>query len=318
MKWHKLGKIFDPRDFELVANCNEFAQSPQALVFDSFVRIYFSTREKDILTGKYLSHVFFADFDKNFKCILNVSSRATIGLGKRGCFDEHGIFPLNPLWHDGRVLAYTCGWSRRVSVSVETAIGLAESNDKGATFERLGDGPVLCSSPNEPHLVGDPFVRVYKGVFHMWYIFGTAWKEFIPGHPPDRVYKIGHATSTDGIRWKKEEGRQIIADKLSQDECQALPTVIDISGRYHMFFCYREAYDFRSNKERAYRIGHASSTDLDNWVRDDGELGIGLSDSGWDSEMMCYPNVFECDKRIYMLYNGNEFGRYGFGLAILT
>ena len=33
--------------------------------------------------------------------------------------------------------------------------------------------------------------------------------------------------------------------------------------------------------------------------------------------MMCYPNVFECDDDIYMLYNGNEFGKYGFGLAKL-
>jgi hypothetical protein len=27
--------------------------------------------------------------------------------------------------------------------------------------------------------------------------------------------------------------------------------------------------------------------------------------------------VFDCDGRIYLLYNGNEFGRYGFGLAEL-
>ena len=27
--------------------------------------------------------------------------------------------------------------------------------------------------------------------------------------------------------------------------------------------------------------------------------------------------VFEIDGKIYLLYNGNEFGRYGFGLAAL-
>jgi hypothetical protein len=27
--------------------------------------------------------------------------------------------------------------------------------------------------------------------------------------------------------------------------------------------------------------------------------------------------VFECDGKVYMLYNGNEFGRHGFGLAVL-
>ena len=52
MKWKKLGKIFDPTDHTLANNCVEFAQSPQTLVFDDFVRIYFSTRERD-KNGKY-------------------------------------------------------------------------------------------------------------------------------------------------------------------------------------------------------------------------------------------------------------------------
>jgi len=33
--------------------------------------------------------------------------------------------------------------------------------------------------------------------------------------------------------------------------------------------------------------------------------------------MMCYPHVFTCDGAAYMLYNGNRFGREGFGLAVL-
>ena len=74
MKWKKLGKIFDPTEHKLINNCVEFAQSPQALVFDSYVRIYFSTREKD-KTGKYLSHIAFVDFDKKFEKILFVSNK---------------------------------------------------------------------------------------------------------------------------------------------------------------------------------------------------------------------------------------------------
>jgi len=30
-----------------------------------------------------------------------------------------------------------------------------------------------------------------------------------------------------------------------------------------------------------------------------------------------YPHVFQLDNKWYMLYNGNEFGKYGFGLAVL-
>src|SRR6476646_7859971 len=57
MRWRKLGKIFDPTTVDLPHGCREFAQSPQALVFDDFVRVYFSTRAVDVDSGKYRSHV---------------------------------------------------------------------------------------------------------------------------------------------------------------------------------------------------------------------------------------------------------------------
>lgn len=317
MKWRKLGKIFDPTQHALPNGCSQFAQSPQALVFDDFVRIYFSTRSIDPCNGKYLSHIAFVDMSKNLRDVIRVADRAVISLGNLGCFDEHGIFPMNVLRHRDVVYGYTCGWSRRVSVSVETAIGLAISRDSGLTFQRIGDGPVLAASLHEPCLVGDGFVKVIDGVFHMWYIFGTGWKKYAPDVAPDRTYKIGHAVSGDGINWVKEEGRQLISDRLGAEESQALPTVIEMAGRFHMFFCYRESFDFRNGKGRGYHIGHAWSGDLLNWTRDDMYPLLEGVQGDWDSDMQCYPHVFECDGKINLLYNGNEFGRYGFGLAVL-
>ncbi len=315
MKWQKLGKIFDPATVVLPNRCVDYAQSPQVLVFDDFVRIYFSTRERDARNGKYLSHVAFVDMAKDFAAVLRISNHTVVELGEFGTFDEHGIFPLNVVRVGGEVYGYTCGWSRRVSVSVETSIGLAISRDDGLTFQKIGAGPVLTASPKEPCLVGDGFVRHFGGLFHMWYIFGTGWKRYTDDAPPDRTYKIGHATSRDGVTWQKEEGRRIISDALHADESQALPTVIEIAGEYHMFFCYRQSHDFRTSKGRGYRLGYARSNDLSTWVRDDASAGIDVSPGSWDSDMMCYPHVFECDGSVYLLYNGDEFGKHGFGLA---
>lgn len=315
MKWKKLGKIFDPVEHKLPQNCLEFAQAPQALVFDSFVRIYFSTRERDT-AGKYLSHIAFVDMDKSLKRIINASTDTVIRLGELGCYDEHGIFPFNVLRDGERVLGFIGGWSRRSSVSVDGAIGLAISTDNGLRFHRIGNGPVLASSLNEPFLIADPFVAKFNDLFYMWYIFGVKWIRRINADPAERVYKIGHAISEDGVAWIKG-GRQLISDKLNVDECQALPTVLKLGSAYHMLFCYRQAVDFRNNREGGYRIGYASSMDLVDWVRNDEMAGIDLSSQGWDSEMQCYPHMFRCDDRIYLLYNGNEFGRHGFGLAVL-
>lgn len=315
MKWKKLGQIFDPMDFKWYDDFVGYAQSPQAIVFDDFVRVYFAIRKNDT-AGKFISHIQFVDFELDMKSIRKISNKPVFGPGKLGCFDEHGIFPLNPLRVKDKIYAYTNGWTRRVSVSVDTGIGFAISSDNGDTFERIGDGPILGATTNEPVLVGDPFVRVFEGVFHMWYLFGLGWKKYAEG-PPDRIYKIAHATSIDGINWNKEEVIKIIPDKLNEDECQALPTVIYYDGKYHMFFCYRSSFDFRKNKANGYRIGYAFSSDLKSWCRADDEAGINVGEKGWDSEMQCYPHIFELKGKVYLLYNGNEFGKHGFGAAVL-
>jgi hypothetical protein len=315
MRWTKLGRIFNPFNHRELSGYDGYAQSPQALPLRDRVRIYFSTRKKD-LYGKFASYVLFVDFNRDLDKVISVSSRPVIELGKLGAFDEHGIFPFSPLQAGDRILAYTCGWSRRLSVSVETSTGLAISTDRGNTFQRHGDGPIMSSSLHEPFLVGDAFVRLFENRFHMWYIFGTKWAEY-PGEKfPERVYKIGHAVSDDGINFIRD-GRAIIEDRISEDECQALPTVIKYNGGYHMIFCYRQVTGFRTDRTKAYRLGYARSTDLVNWVRQDASLGLDVTEGDWDSDMMCYPNLFEWQEKIYLLYNGNEFGKYGFGLAVL-
>lgn len=316
MKWQKRGLIFNPTNHLLDFECTDYAQSPQAVVYDGFVRVYFSTRNKDE-SNKFVSRIAFVDYNKDFTEIIGHSKKEVIPLGETGCFDEHGIFPFSPLVYENKIIAFTCGWSRRISVSVETSIGFAFSEDNGITFKKIGKGPVLTSSLKEPMLVGDAFVQVYDGIFHMWYIYGKHWLNATDNEPEARVYKIAHATSKDGISWIKEEGDQIIEDNIDANECQALPTVIRIKNKYHMFFCYRHATDFRQNPKRSYKLGYAYSDDLQSWRRNDVDKGIDISDSGWDSEMMCYPHLFEAYGRIYLLYNGNAFGKYGFGLAEL-
>ena len=136
------------------------------------------------------------------------------------------------------------------------------------------------------------------------------------GDRVESIYKIRMARSSDGLNWART-GNNILESRLEEDECQASPDVVEIAGRFHMFFCYKYGVDFR-NSERGYRIGYAYSDDLEQWVRDDSKVGIDVSDVGWDSESIAYPHVFELDGKVYMLYLGNEVGRDGFGLAQLS
>lgn len=315
MRWTKLGQIFKTDDHRLPSGCIGWAQSPQPLVLPDRVRVFFSTRTRDA-TGTFLSLVSFVDFERDFSRVLAVAEKPVIELGGLGCFDEHGIFPLHVLDDGERVLGYSTGWNRKVSVSADASIGLAISRDQGLSFQKHGQGPVMTASLHEPFLVADAFVLKRGAAYHMWYIYGIRWKKFVADEAPDRVYKIAYARSDDGIQWQRD-GRLIIPDRLDEDECQALPTVIEIDGHFHMYFCYRQAYGFRTDSTRAYRIGYAHSDDMRHWTRDDDAAGIDVSAEGWDSRMQCYPHVFRVGTEVYMLYNGNDFGREGFGLARL-
>lgn len=314
MRWKKLGQIFEFYNSPFKNKFVSHSQSPQVIAFENFIRIYFSTRKREN-SGKFLSHVQYIDYDLNSNKIIDCSDHEVISLGNLGCFDEHGIFPFSPVPVKDKIYAYTNGWTRRVSVDVDSAIGIVISSDGGESYERLNDGPVVTSSLHEPFLVGDAFVRKFNDKFYMFYIFGERWIQETEGDTPERVYKIAYAISDDGINWQKMN-RKIIGDRIGENECQALPTVILRNDRYHMYFCYRYATDFRTNKSRGYRIGYAYSDNLIDWVRDDENSGIALSETGWDSDMLCYPHVFEYEDNIYLLYNGNEFGKHGFGLAV--
>lgn len=314
MKWIKLGRVFDPTIYNDRAWLKEFAQAPSVLLFDDYVRVYFSCRSHADYNGQYVSYTAYLDLNRfDLTEVINISEQPILPLGKIGEFDEFGIYPTSVIEFEGKHRAYYAGWTRCESVPFNVAIGVAESSDGGKTFTKIGSGPVLGYSPNEPFIISGPKIRIFKNKFFLYYISGRKWK--VVNGKPEPVYKIRLATSDDGFIWRRED-RDLIESRLEVDEAQASPDVLFHNNKYHMFFCYRWSENFRS-KQHGYRIGYAYSDDGIYWTRDDERVGIDVSDEGWDSEMISYPHVFELDGNIYMAYLGNHVGKFGFGLAKL-
>ncbi len=285
-------------------------------MLDDRVRMYFSCRPPADASGQYVSRSAWVDLDRaNLFRILALSPDPILPLGGLGEFDEFGTYPVSVAKDGAEYRAYYAGWSRCEGVPFNTAIGAAISTDGGRNFTRLGRGPVIPFSPDEPFVMSGPKVRRFDGSWQLFYIAGRKWK-LVEGRA-EPIYRIRMATSNDGFSWHKLN-RDLIPTRIEEDEAQASPDVIKAGGIFHMFFCYRYSTGFRS-RERGYRIGYAHSTDLMNWTRDDGRAGLDVSagEQAWDSEMVAYPHVFELDNRIYMAYIGNAVGRHGFGLAVL-
>ena len=138
----------------------------------------------------------------------------------------------------------------------------------------------------------------------MWYGSTLSWDS-----PNDEmIHIIKYAESKDGLDWKKKG--PALPWSLGVAQAFSRPTVLKESDQYHMWFSYREGGGDK------YKIGYALSEDGINWhncLQD----GLPTSVEGWDSEMVCYPYVFRHKKEIFMLYNGNNYGKDGFGLARL-
>lgn len=313
-KWIKLGKVFTPQEVTGRSWLKEFAQAPATLIFEDFVRVYFSCRPPVDENGQYVSYSAFVDLDRSdlFK-IRHVSEQPILSLGGLGEFDEFGTYPVSVIRDGERVRAYYAGWTRCESVPFNVAIGGAISHDNGQTFSKLGPGPILSYTPDEPFVLSGPKIRRFQDHWYLWYISGRKWK-MVSGRA-EPVYKIRMAESDDGLHWRKLN-KDLIESRVEADEAQASPDVFYAGGRYHMFFCYRYSANFRG-KSHGYRIGYASSSNLVDWERDDTKAGIDVSESGWDSEMISYPHVFEVDGKTYLAYLGDQVGRHGFGLAVL-
>lgn len=313
--WKKLGNVFNPSNVNNRDWLHEFAQAPSTLIFDDFVRVYFSCRPPIDEQGQYVSYSAYVDLDRNnLSKIISVSENPILELGGRGEFDEFGTYPVSVIRDNNEIRAYYAGWTRCESVPFNVAIGLGISMDEGKTFKKIGRGPVIPYSSDEPFVISGPKIRVFNNKYYLFYIAGRKWK--MVNGKPEPVYKIRLATSNDGISWEKFN-KDLIESRIEEDEAQASPDVFYANGKYHMFFCYRYSSNFRE-KTGGYRIGYASSENLFDWERDDTKAGIDISSDGWDSEMIAYPHVFELDGQTYMAYLGNQVGRYGFGLAKLN
>jgi len=299
MKWRKMGLILKPEgQFDWIIT---HASLPIAIKLrEDMYRLYFSGRDKENRAQPGFIEI---DVREPVR-ILRISPEPILELGKTGLFDDSGVQASCIVQFGDRWYLYYNGWMRGVDVPYYTAIGLAISEDEGKTFSRYSPAPIVDRSDVDPYIVGSPYVLAEDDFCRMWYFSATDFR--MESGKPKWYTHIKYAESNDGIHWNRQ-GRVCIDFKSSNEWHIGRPCVIKENGLYKMWYCYYI---------NTYKIGYAESEDGINWQRKDDEVEIDLSSSGWDSEMICYPFVFEHRGQKYMLYNGNEYGRTGVGYAI--
>ena len=300
MNWKKLGLLYSPNINH--AKLISHAANPLAIHLEGDIyRVFFSGRD-----AQNCSSVGFVDIDILKQSVIYIHDRPVFEYGAKGSFYSHGVSIGNCYSVQDQRYILFMGWQCPEGGHWRGDVGRLILDADLQTLRLDSTQPFM--SCDEVDLVSLSYPWVLQdshGIYQMWYGSTITWD----AGNNEMIHTLNHATSTDGHHWQRHG--LAVPYELGVAQAFSRPTVItNRQGGYDMWFSYR------NGTGEKYRIGYAYSPDGKKWELRLNEAGITVSTSGWDSEMIEYPFVFEHKGQRYMLYNGNNHGKTGFGLAI--
>jgi len=311
MKWKKLGLIWTPPANLPWAQTHATLPIAHVSASDRWW-VYLGCRDASGKTQVARVGLDTTMLPDGIPSVFHVDAEPVLSLGEPGTFDDCGAMPSWLIQVGDELWLYYIGWNVSGTVPYRLSIGLAISDDGGATFRRHSIGPILDRNVHEPYFVTTPCVLRDGKRWQMWYVSCTAWREI--GGRLEPAYHVKYAESSDGIAWTTTG---VSCIDLGDEYAVARPCVFRRDDGYAMLYSYRAVLNYRNDPACAYRLGYAESNDGIRWARMDESVGIDRSASGWDAEMIEYCWLQQFADETYLLYDGNGFGRSGFGIARL-
>lgn len=305
MRWKKLGLAWGPDQHAAWAQTHATCPTP-FMRNDGKLRVYFASRDKD-----NVGRIGYVDVNPSRPTeVLAVSKEPALDIGLPGTFDDNGVVPTSVLQlEDGRIYLYYAGFEICHHIRYRMLTGLAVSDDGGDSFRRVSRTPVLERSDKELYFRSGPACIAETGRVRAWYAGGMNWIELNGKVMPS--YDVRYVESLDGVQWPPE-GKVHIAITEPDEHGFGRPYVIaKPGGGYRMF------YSVRRRSFGAYRLGYAESDDGHVWKRMDDRLNLDVTADSFDSDAIMYAAPIQIDGKLYVFYNGNEFGRDGFAVAVM-
>jgi hypothetical protein len=297
--WQKLGLLYCPSGTGRPPKLLSHAANPLPVFIEGdLYRVFFSGRDFD-----NRSSVGAVDIDIVKRKVIQEHSHPFFEHGPEGSFYADGVSIGNCYEVNGLQYMLFMGWQNPKDEHWRGDIGrLVVKPD--LRLELDSEAPFMSSNSVDPISLSYPWAQKNKdGGYSMWYSSVTTWD----AGNGEMLAPIKFASSADGNNWNREG--LSVPYELGRAQAFSRPTVVgDLETGFGMWFSYRSM--------GSYRIGYASSMDGRKWELALEDAGIDVSLDGWDSEMIEYPFVFDHKGQRYMLYNGNGYGKTGFGLAI--
>lgn len=222
-----------------------------------------------------------------------------IGRGPAGSFDQLKIGP-RAILREGPTNWKM--WYEGVPDGNQASVGYATSPD-GVHWTKYSRNPIMI--PSEPWEGGPKgeispnTVLKEEGIYKMWY-HGFR----------DGVRRIGYATSTDGLNWKKYTGNPVL-DVGPPGSWEALavvePKVIKVGSKYYMWYSGQSGTEFYGQN-----VGLATSADGIHWTKYPGNPVLRTGPRGaWDDKSVMVGDIVWDGSVFHDWYHGNQFAPKG-------
>lgn len=292
-KWQKKGLLIktNPKNKWM---CSYLGPSYAILRNKRYIDIYFSARNK-----KNISSIGKITFDTKLKKKTNCKKIFSVSESKSS--DRHGVSYPTILKFKNKTYLYYVGWKKNKLFKFENNLLLAiKKKDK---FYRIKN---VINAKDSTFGSGSCFILKKGRIFMMWFT------SFLKRNKKKKnslhyEYTIKLATSYDLINWKVKPNN-CINFKSKTENAISKPTILYKNYKYHMWYCYRG---------KKYKIGYAVSSDGYKWIRKDNRIQFIGNNYKWDNLEKCYPSVIEVNKKLYMFYSGNNYGKNGIGYSEL-
>ncbi len=167
---------------------------------------------------------------------------------------------------------------------------------KDVQWTKYGANPVIQTGPpgswDSLHVVANSVLSV-NGVYHLYYT----------GSPDGQIWDIGHATSSDGIHWAKDQSNPIIVNAHEF-------LVIHENGLFKAWYTDSSTYP--------WSVRYAVSTDGSEWQQGWNGPVLSAGPSAWDSATIRAGPVLHNSTGYSMWYSATTSDGYAWsiGLAI--
>lgn len=307
-RWIKKGRIFEPKGQTPWMKKYGILPTPIYIEEKNIIRIFFGTSAED-----NICKITYLDVDAdNPSEVKYLHLQPLLSEGEAGIFDEHGLNPSQVIFVNNVPHLFYIGYQRLTSLPYLLFCSYATLNSTLDAVIYRKRTPLLDRTDAEPYIRSAITLLKEDEMYHCWYVSAFQWERINNTIFKDKLlpnYHIKYATTKDFINFNIHPTPVIHA--VNSDEFGfGRPWCIKENNTFKMWYSLRR-------RNTTYRIGYAESHDGIHWTRKDNDVGIDVSDKGWDSEMVCYPAVIKIKNKAYMFYNGNNNGSTGFGYAEL-